>query len=137
MPRPTFRCVKSYTAALVALICSAASMAQSKEPLAARIDKITSRPEFAHANFGIEFYALDTGRIIYKLNADKLFVPASTTKLLTEGAVLARLGPAFGFHTRIYRTGPIDVRGRLKGDLVLVASGDPNLSNRIEPDGTL
>jgi len=25
----------------------------------------------------------------------------------------------------------------LEGDLVLVASGDPNLSNRIRPDGTL
>jgi D-alanyl-D-alanine carboxypeptidase/D-alanyl-D-alanine-endopeptidase (penicillin-binding protein 4) len=123
--------------ALVALLCSVESTAQSKEPLAARIDKITSRPEFAHANFGIEFYAMDTGRSIYKLNADKLFVPASTTKLLTEGTVLARLGPDFRFHTRIYRTGSIDGKGRLKGDLVLVASGDPNLSNRLQANGTL
>jgi PBP4 family serine-type D-alanyl-D-alanine carboxypeptidase len=137
MPRPSFRRIKFYVVASVALLFSVGSMAQSKESLAERIDKITSRPEFAHANFGIEFFALDTGRIIYKLNADKLFVPASTTKLLTEGTVLARLGPDFRFHTRIYRTGPIDGRGRLKGDLVLVASGDPNLSNRIEPDGTL
>ena len=111
--------------------------AQSSETLAARIDKVMNRPEFAHANFGIEFYSLDTGKVIYALNAGKMFVPASTTKLLTEGTVLANLGPDYRFHTRIYRTSQIDSKGRLKGDLVLVASGDPNLSNRIQPDGTL
>jgi PBP4 family serine-type D-alanyl-D-alanine carboxypeptidase len=137
MPRPSFRFMKFYVLALVALLYSMESTAQSKEPLAARIDKIISKPVFAHANFGIEFYALDTGRVIYQLNADKLFVPASTTKLLTEGTVLARLGPDFRFHTRIYRTGPIDAKGRLKGDLVLVAAGDPNLSNRLQADETL
>jgi D-alanyl-D-alanine carboxypeptidase/D-alanyl-D-alanine-endopeptidase (penicillin-binding protein 4) len=137
MPRPSFRIVNFYVVALVALLYSMESTAQARESLTARLDKIMSQPEFAHANFGIEFYALDTGRVIYKLNADKLFVPASTTKLVTEGTVLARLGPDFRFHTRIYRTGPIDKSGRLKGDLVLVASGDPNLSNRLQPDGTL
>ena len=71
------------------------------------------------------------------MNANKLFVPASTTKTLTEGTVLAKLGADYRFHTVIYRTGPIDKKGTLKGDLVLVASGDPNLSNRIQPDGTL
>ncbi len=95
------------------------------------------RPEFTHSSFGIEFYSLDTGKVIYALNAGKMFVPASTTKLLTEGTVLAKLGPDYRFHTRIYRTGRVDSKGRLKGDLVLVASGDPNLSNRIRPDGTL
>src|SRR5213083_44648 len=66
-----------------------------------------------------------------------MFVPASTTKLLTEGTLLAKLGADYRFHTRIYRTGPLDSKGKLKGDLVLVASGDPDLSNRIQPDGTL
>jgi PBP4 family serine-type D-alanyl-D-alanine carboxypeptidase len=111
--------------------------AQSDASLAQRIQKVTSRPEFAHANFGIEFYSLDTGKVVYALNADKLFVPASTTKTLTEGTLLAKLGADYRFHTRVYRTGPIDKHGTLKGDLILVASGDPNLSNRIQPDGTL
>src|SRR5690242_7841449 len=96
-----------------------------------------SRPEFAHANFGIEFYSLDTGKVVYSLNSDKLFVPASTTKTLTEGTVLAKLGADYRFHTRVYHTGTIDKHGALKGDLILVASGDPNLSNRIQADGTL
>ena len=111
--------------------------AQSSATLAERIQQVMNRPEFAHANFGIKFVSLDTGKVLYSLNSNKLFVPASTTKLLTEGTVLAKLGQDYRFHTRIYRTAPIDKNGKLKGDLVLVASGDPNLSNRIRPDGTL
>jgi PBP4 family serine-type D-alanyl-D-alanine carboxypeptidase len=122
---------------LLAIVVPADSRAQSTETLASRIQKVVSRPEFVHANFGIEFYSLDTSKIVYALNADKLFVPASTTKLLTEGTLLARLGPDYRFHTRIYATGPVNSKGELKGDLILVASGDPNLSNRIQSNGTL
>jgi len=111
--------------------------AESTASLAERIQKVMSRPEFAHANFGIKFVALDSGKVLYAHNSDKLFVPASTTKLLTEGTVLAKLGADYRFHTRVYHTGKIDSKGKLKGDLILVASGDPNLSNRIRPDGTL
>jgi len=111
--------------------------AQTDVPITERIQRVISRPEFGHANFGIEFYALDTGKVVYSLNGQKLFVAASTTKLLTEGTLLAILGGDYRFHTRIYRTGPVDPEGKLDGDLVLVASGDPNLSNRIQSDGTL
>ncbi|HLI30636.1 MAG TPA: D-alanyl-D-alanine carboxypeptidase/D-alanyl-D-alanine-endopeptidase, partial [Terriglobia bacterium] len=106
-------------------------------PLAQQIQRIMHRPEFRHASFGIEFYSLDTDRPVYELHAQNLFTAASTTKLLTEGAALALLGPNYRFHTRVYRTGPIGPRGVLHGDLVLVASGDPNLSQRIQPNGTL
>src|SRR6202140_3532604 len=126
--------------AIAALFLSAhapRARAQSSATLAERIQKVIDRPEFAHANFGIKFVALDTGKVLYSLNSNKLFVPASTTKLLTEGTVLAKLGADYRFHTRIYRTAPIDKKGKIKGDLILVASGDPNLSNRIRPDGTL
>jgi len=122
---------------LFTLTCTAGAHAQAPETLDARIQKVMARPEFAHSNFGIEFLDPETGKVIYALNADKLFVPASTTKLLTEGTVLAKLGGDYRFHTSIYRTGPIDKHGTLKGNLILVASGDPNLSNRIQPDGTL
>ena len=89
--------------------------AQSTASLADRIQKVMDRPEFAHANFGIEFYDIATGKVVYSLNANKLFVPASTTKTLTEGTVLAKLGADYRFHTVIYRTGPIDKKGTLKG----------------------
>ena len=102
-----WRLVSACNASLFLLLFSfqtASVRAQSEAFLAKRIEKITSRPEFVHANFGIEFYSLETGKVLYSLNADKLFVPASTTKILTEGALLARLGADYRFHTRVYRT---------------------------------
>ncbi|HKT10178.1 MAG TPA: D-alanyl-D-alanine carboxypeptidase/D-alanyl-D-alanine-endopeptidase [Gemmatimonadaceae bacterium] len=105
--------------------------------LASRIDAIVSRPEYRHAFFGIEIFSLDTHDPIYQLNADKFFVPGSTTKLLTEGTVLELLGPDHRFRTRVYRTGPVRSDGTLDGNLVLVAAGDPDLSNRVQPDGSL
>jgi PBP4 family serine-type D-alanyl-D-alanine carboxypeptidase len=104
--------------------------------MAERIQRITSRPEFRHALWGIEVYSLDTRRSLYAVNADKLFVPGSTTKLLTMGTALDQLGADHRFRTPVYRTGPI-VDGTLDGDLVLVASGDPNLSGRVTGDSVL
>jgi D-alanyl-D-alanine carboxypeptidase/D-alanyl-D-alanine-endopeptidase (penicillin-binding protein 4) len=95
------------------------------------------RPEYAHARFGMEFWNLDTNQSVFRMNEQQLFTPGSTTKLLTMGTALALLGPDYRFHTRIFRTGAVDASGIVQGDLVLVASGDPNLSNRIQPDGTL
>ncbi|HYY42054.1 MAG TPA: D-alanyl-D-alanine carboxypeptidase, partial [Pyrinomonadaceae bacterium] len=123
--------------ALVAAQPAKRRAAPPARALAARIEAIMARPEFRHALFGMEFYALDTGRVLYALNADKLFTPGSTTKLLTEGTALQLFGADYRFHTRLYRTGAIKSDGTLDGDLVLVAGGDPNLSARLRPDGTL
>jgi dihydroorotase/N-acyl-D-amino-acid deacylase len=120
-----------------ALLWPAAAPAGDDSALAARIREITSRPEYKHASFGVEVYSLDEDKVLFALHPQQLFTPASTTKLLTEGTALELLGADFKFHTRIYRTGPIASDGTLKGDLILVASGDPNLSGRIQPDGTL
>jgi D-alanyl-D-alanine carboxypeptidase/D-alanyl-D-alanine-endopeptidase (penicillin-binding protein 4) len=122
---------------LLGAVSAARCQAQQNAALAAQIQKVMDRPEFRRANFGVEFYALDTGTVIYAYNPEKLFVPASTTKTLTEGTLLANLGKDYRFHTKLFRTGKIDNKGHLKGDLILVASGDPNLSNRIQQDHTL
>jgi PBP4 family serine-type D-alanyl-D-alanine carboxypeptidase len=100
-------------------------------PLAERVRAVMDRPEFKHAVFGVSFYSLDDQRTAFSINPDKLFLAASTTKTLTMGTALALLGADYRFHTRAYRTGPLTADGTLQGDLVLVASGDPNLSNRI------
>lgn len=109
----------------------------SELPFNQAVRAILRRPEFRHASFGIEVLSLDTGESVYSHLGQKLFTPASTTKLLTEGAALSILGSDYRFHTSVYRAGQISSHGALHGDLVLVASGDPNLSGRIQADGTL
>lgn len=123
-----------FAAVLLLFLSSVPLIAQS---LSQRIEKTLTRPEFQHAMFGIEFYDLQSNRPVYQLNADKLFTPASTTKLFTEGTALHLLGADYRFHTRVYRTGNIAPDGTLTGDLILVAAGDPDLSGRLQPDGTL
>lgn len=121
----------------VGLVPKAAPANPVDSELAGEIQRIMKRSEFAHATFGIEIESMDSGKVLYQLNADKLLVPGSTTKLVTEGTALELLGADYRFHTYVYRTGPIAKNGVLDGDLVLVASGDPNLSGRIQADGTL
>ncbi|HUO02805.1 MAG TPA: D-alanyl-D-alanine carboxypeptidase, partial [Rhizomicrobium sp.] len=116
------------------------AMAQGETPprtFVEAVRQVTSRPVYAHGEFGLEVWSLDTDRMVYALNNQRLFTPGSTTKLFTEGTALYLLGADYRFHTPLYRTGKVDVKGTLHGDLILVGSGDPNLSDRLQPDGTL
>ncbi len=111
--------------------------AQNVSTLLQRITQITTRPIFKHSTVGVEVYDLTEQKVLVAMNADKLFTSGSTTKLVTEGTALALLGASYRFHTRVYYTGSITSDGTLEGDLVLVASGDPNLSGRVMVDDTL
>jgi PBP4 family serine-type D-alanyl-D-alanine carboxypeptidase len=99
--------------------------------------QVLAVPLLRHAIVAGEVYDLDTHRVLFARNEQTFMEAASTTKLLTEGTSLALLGPGFRWTTPVYRTGPVDASGTLHGDVVLVASGDPNISQRIQPDGTL
>ncbi len=111
--------------------------AQNPSTLLQRIRQLTTRPVFKHSTVGVEVYDLTAQKTLVAFNEDKLFTSGSTTKLITEGTALALLGENYRFHTRVYSTGSITPDGTLQGDLVLVASGDPNLSGRVEEDNTL
>lgn len=106
----------------------AAKHARESKSLAARIEKILSQPDVARAFWGIEAVNLETGETLYTLNADKLFTPASNTKLFTTSAALALVGPDYRFRTTVETTGTLDRYGRLSGDVIIVGRGDPGLS---------
>jgi len=57
-------------------------------------------------------------------------------KLFTSAAALELLGPQYRFKTGFFRTGKIDKKGRLKGDLVIVGGGDPLISGRFRDSVT-
>ncbi len=97
------------------------------------IGEILAEPGVARGAWGIDVVSLDSGKTIYALNQDKLFTPASNTKLFTTAAVLGLIGPSYRFRTTVETTGTLDKYGRLDSDLVLVGRGDPNLSGRVLP----
>ena len=97
------------------------------------MDAILERADVARGFWGVEIEDLDTGRGVYSHDADRLFSPASNTKLFTTAAALALIGPNYRFRTTVESAAPPDKYGRLSGDLVLVGRGDPNLSGRALP----
>ncbi|MBS1852206.1 MAG: D-alanyl-D-alanine carboxypeptidase/D-alanyl-D-alanine-endopeptidase [Acidobacteria bacterium] len=107
--------------------------AAARKPLAARIHAILAQPSLSHGFWGIQVVSLKTGKVLYAENADRLFTPASNTKLFTTAAALALIGPDYTFRTTVETSGLLDKHGRLTGDLVLVGRGDPNLSGRELP----
>jgi len=67
------------------------------------------------------------GRTVGRIAPTSSLAPASTMKILTAFAVLARRGPDFRFTTTLH--GPsIDSDGVVAGDVFLVGGGDPTLA---------
>jgi D-alanyl-D-alanine carboxypeptidase/D-alanyl-D-alanine-endopeptidase (penicillin-binding protein 4) len=98
--------------------------------LAEKIDRALGSSK---AFWGIEVVDLESGKTLYRWNADHFFVPASNTKLFTTAMALTRLGPDFTFQTRAVSDAAPDANGRIAGPLRLVGGGDPNLSARAIP----
>jgi serine-type D-Ala-D-Ala carboxypeptidase/endopeptidase (penicillin-binding protein 4) len=122
-----------YLVIVSCLLLATQLLAAPHDPVAKHIDTVLSAPDLARGFWGIEVVALDTGKVLYAQNADKLFTPASNTKLFTTAAALALIGPDYTSHTTVETIGNLDKYGRLNGDLVLVGRGDPNLSGRELP----
>ena len=118
---------------LVVLLLAAPLLAAPPKPLQERISGVLGAPDLGRGFWGIEVVSLSTGETLYSQNADKLFTPASNTKLFTTAAALALIGPDYKFRTTVETTGTLDRYGRLNGDLQLVGHGDPNLSGRELP----
>ena len=96
--------------------------------------KIINDRLYKSSYWGILAKDLKSGEVICELNADKFFVPASTTKLFTMTAGLDTFGPDYRFQTPIYHRGEVDSQGTLYGDLILVASGDLTMGGRTIAD---
>jgi len=124
---------RGYSAIVLCVLLVAQLHAASRNNLGKRIDAILNAPDLDRGFWGIEVVSLDTGKVLYAQNADKLFTPASNTKLFTTAAALALIGPTYTSRTTVETVGTLDKHGRLTGDLVLVGRGDPNLSGRELP----
>jgi serine-type D-Ala-D-Ala carboxypeptidase/endopeptidase (penicillin-binding protein 4) len=99
---------------------------ETVEELVALIADAFDDPEFAHAHFGAYIESLDSGDVLFELNADKSFMPASNEKIITSAAAFVKLGADFRFVTEIRTNGYLR-DSVLFGDLVVVGDGDPSL----------
>jgi serine-type D-Ala-D-Ala carboxypeptidase/endopeptidase (penicillin-binding protein 4) len=118
---------------ILCLLLATQLQAISQKLIEKRIATILSQPDLTRGFWGIEVVSLSDGKTLYAQNSNKLFTPASNTKLFTTAAALALIGPDYNFRTTVETNGTLDKHGRLIGDLVLVGRGDPNLSGRELP----
>ena len=108
----------------------------STPPLAKKLEAVMDGPDYKRAHWGVLFVDAKTGETIYSRQPDKLFAPASVTKLFTASAALVTFGPEHTFQTPVYARGEVE-KGVLRGDLILVASGDLSFGGRTTKDGKL
>jgi D-alanyl-D-alanine carboxypeptidase/D-alanyl-D-alanine-endopeptidase (penicillin-binding protein 4) len=111
----------------MALLAVTAPLA-AQDGLASRIERHLAQAPLDRAHWGV-LVVDGSGRTRYAANADRLFVPASNTKLVVTAAVAALLPPDYRAITSVYTTGPL-TDGVLDGDLVAYGRGDPTFSTR-------
>jgi D-alanyl-D-alanine carboxypeptidase/D-alanyl-D-alanine-endopeptidase (penicillin-binding protein 4) len=104
--------------------------------LTSDFDTIFGAPVMAQGLWGVEVKSLETGRVLYALNARKLMMPASNMKILTLAAAAEILGWDYRFTTTLETDAPIE-DGVLKGDLIVRGSGDPTINSRGNRASTL
>ena len=108
----------------------------SVQELKDQLEETFNDPNFNTANWGVMIKSLKTGEILYKKNADKLFIPASNHKLFTTSAALIILGDNFTYDTKLLLNGSIR-NGKIAGDLIIKGMGDPTLSSKFIQGGAI
>ncbi len=97
--------------------------------LQAQIKAHIDQTKFEHCMWGVKVVSLETGKVLFDRNGDKLMKPASNAKMYTGSLALDRLGADFRIKTSFYaQSKPED--GVVRGDLIVYGRGDPSMSWR-------
>ncbi len=116
-----------------AVICTvmfyfAASGALADNRNVDEIRKIASDGLLKGAVVGILIQDLDTGKVLLKINENRVFIPASNMKLITAGAAILALGPRYRFYTDFFAKGFDGASGKA-GGLYVKGYGDPTMKD--------
>ena len=92
------------------------------------VDTILAAPALSRGTWAVVARSLANDQTLYALNAHKLMMPASSQKILTLAVAADQLGWNFAYRTGVYTVGEVE-DGVLKGDVVIVGSGDPTFDD--------
>lgn len=96
--------------------------------LQSRLAQVLRKPELQSATIGVKVASLETGKVLFEQNANKLLRPASNMKLYTVAAALDRLSPDYRFVTSVYAPAKPNEKGVVRGDLKIYGRGDPSFA---------
>ena len=122
--------------ALLLMGACSGNHADTAQPIPADIVQILDKPLYRNAVWNMQVVDLDTGELIYDKNPGQPFLIGSVRKLFSVGVLLDALGSDHTFRTPVHRRGVVDAAGELKGDLILIASGDLAMGGRTNADGS-
>jgi D-alanyl-D-alanine carboxypeptidase/D-alanyl-D-alanine-endopeptidase (penicillin-binding protein 4) len=127
---------------VLALAASSASAIDPLSPTASpvpatvtnAISRVEAKARYRHSTWGLFAADAHTGQVLLSQNPEKLFTPGSTLKTYAAASVLHEYGANHRFRTPVFRTAGVR-HGALRGNLVLVASGDFSFGLRDRPHG--
>jgi D-alanyl-D-alanine carboxypeptidase/D-alanyl-D-alanine-endopeptidase (penicillin-binding protein 4) len=102
------------------------TIAELQQQLSAHL----AQHKFDAASWGVKVVSLDSGKVIFEQNSQKLFSPASNSKLYTVALALDRLGADYRIKTSLYAAAKPSA-GVLQSDLIVFGRGDPTINARL------
>ncbi len=113
------------TAILVTLLVPSLASSQS---LTKRLNERLTRAPFDRHHWGVAVLD-EQGKLLFGHNAERLFTPASNTKLIVTATATMLLGPDATVRTPVYLDGPVN-QGTLEGNVILYGNGDATWASR-------
>jgi serine-type D-Ala-D-Ala carboxypeptidase/endopeptidase (penicillin-binding protein 4) len=112
-------------------------LGEAPSALGPKVEKIMASKLYHYGEWGYLEVDPSNGSTVRSLGpADRLYIPGSSTKLFSVSATLDELGFDHRFKTPVYAQGKVE-NGTLRGNLVLVASGDLTMGGRTAPNGNV
>ncbi len=101
-----------------------APLSVCKSKLNDQINNIIKRDEWQQSRWGILIESLSSNEVLFSLNSDQFFVPASNVKLLITAVGLLKLDANYTIKTPVY----LDGNSPHLNSLIIQGKGDPTLT---------
>ncbi|MEQ8518986.1 MAG: D-alanyl-D-alanine carboxypeptidase/D-alanyl-D-alanine-endopeptidase [Cytophagales bacterium] len=85
-------------------------------------------PGLKNSSWSLKARNLSSNSEIIDVNSSMSLIPASTLKAITTGVALLEMGSSYTFQTKLAYSGIIE-DSILKGDVIIIAGGDPSFGN--------
>jgi len=115
---------------LISLFSSTVTFSQNRiQNLEKAFNNLLNDEQAKHAIVSLCVLDANTGKTLYAKNEQVGLATASTLKTITAATAFSILGKDFQFQTTLAYTGTITADGTLKGNLIIIGSGDPTLGS--------
>ncbi len=98
------------------------------------VDQFVNSESLKDAEVSVSIITISDNKLLADHQPDRQLIPASSLKTVTTASALALLGPGYRYTTSLWIEGTVS-EGVLKGDLILLGSGDPSFTSKLLKEG--